>query len=115
VTALYRDAPELAYVLRKGGKLRGYLLGRRGDDRLQIGPCIVHPDRASHAKDLFSAFILDNTGWNVRACVPGPNSRARSLVEGFGLSHVASATRMYQGETFAEAPSVYAIMSAEKG
>ena len=112
---IYRDAPELAYVIRAQGKLRGYLLGRWGDDRIQIGPCVVYPDRASYAEQLLSAMINDNKGWTFRACVLGLNPKARAVVEKAGLKMVSTATRMYQGATLKESPSVYVMMSAEKG
>ena len=113
--AIHRDAPELSYLLRKQGKLRGYLLGRRGDDRIQIGPCVVSPNRSSYAKELFSGMMKNNQGISFRACVPGTNIRAKTLIEKLGLKRVDSATRMYRGLVFKEAESVYATVSAEKG
>jgi hypothetical protein len=38
---LARRLPEAAWVLRQGGVLRGYLLGRDGRTALQLGPLVV--------------------------------------------------------------------------
>ena len=115
LASIYRDAPALAHLIRVQGKLRGYLLGRWGDDRIQIGPCVVYPDRSSYAKQLLSAVIKDNNGWDVRACVPGLNPKAKTLAEKIGLKMVGTATRMYQGTELRETPSVYVMISPEKG
>ncbi len=115
IYAVYRDAPELAHLLKVNGRMRGYLLGRRGDDRIQIGPCIVYPDRSSYAKELLSAIIGDNQGRDFRACVPDVNPKAKSLVGKMGFKMVGTATRMYLGTKLAEAASVYVIASPEKG
>lgn len=46
---LARRLPQAAWVAEKGGKLRGYVLGRDGRTALQLGPLVADDDRTALA------------------------------------------------------------------
>lgn len=113
--AIFNDAPELAFCVRSAGELVGYVLARWGEERIQIGPCVVSDGDSSCAYRLISALLGSQPGQRFRMCVPGKNAAAVKLATDLGLESAQSSTRMYLGRKFEETSAAFAMVSAEKG
>jgi len=115
LTAIYNDAPELALCIRVPKGIRGFVLGRRGEQRTQIGPCVVLDKDPIVATHLISTLIGLNPEAKYRMCVSGANNTAVKLASDLGFESVMSSTRMYLGQKFEESDASFAMISAEKG
>jgi len=115
IRALYDDAPALAFCIRSDAGLVGYILARRGEERIQIGPCVVDKQDLPCAGKLISSLIGSEPNARFRMCVPGANAAAVKLVADLGFESVISSTRMFSGMKFEESNACFAMMSAEKG
>lgn len=115
IRAIYDDAPELAFCFRTESGLRGYVLARKGDERIQIGPCVVDKQDSSCANRLITSLIGSEPDSKFRMCVAGSNAVAVELAHNLGFESVMSSTRMFSGMKFEESSACFAMMSAEKG
>lgn len=114
--AIYEDAPDLAYVVRSEGAISGYILGRKGEERVQIGPCVVKDSNPSVARRLIATLVGSNPkDCKFRMCVSGLNKDAVMLSQDIGFKSGTSSTRMYLGERFTESGTAFAMISPEKG
>lgn len=114
--AIYEDAPGLAYVVRSEGAISGYVLGRKGEERVQIGPCVVKDSNPSVARRLITTLVGSNPkDRKFRMCVSGLNREAVMLSQDLGFKSGTSSTRMYLGERFTESGTAFAMISPEKG
>jgi len=115
IRAIYEDAPELAFCIRAESALRGYILARRGDERIQIGPCVVDKQDSSCANRLIASLVGSEPDAKFRMCVAGSNPVAVDLAKDLGFESVMSSTRMFSGKKFEESNTCFAMISAEKG
>jgi len=114
--AIFEDAPNLAFMVRDAGSVSGYVLAREGEERVQIGPCVVKHGDPSVARRLISTLIGSNPrDRRFRMCVPGLNGEAVKLAQELGFTNGTSSTRMYLGERFHEPNTAIAMISPEKG
>jgi ribosomal protein S18 acetylase RimI-like enzyme len=112
--ALY---PELCWVLEGGGEVRGFMMGRRGDDWVYAGPWVVEPDVA-HPEHLLDCFALQAGGSEFAIGVLEANEKAVAIMHRLGFEALPeSPWRMVLGEgDLAGSPAqVFAIGSAAKG
>ena len=115
LTAIYDDAPELAFCISGPKGIRGFVLARRGEQRTQIGPCIVLDKDPIVATHLISTLIGSNPEAKYRLCISGTNEGAVKLALDLGFESVMSSTRMYLGQKFHESDASFAMISPEKG
>jgi len=115
IRAIYDDAPELAFCVKSDSGPQGYVFARRGEERIQIGPCVVDKEDSSCASRLISSLIGSEPDSRFRMCVSGANSDAVKLATGLGFESVMSSTRMFMGKKFEESNACYAMISPEKG
>jgi len=114
--AIFEDAPSLAFIVRDAGAVSGYVLAREGEERVQIGPCVVKHGDPSVARRLIATLIGSNPrDRKFRMCVPGLNGEAVKLAQELGFTNGTSSTRMFLGERFLEPNTAYAMISPEKG
>jgi len=115
IRAVYEDAPELAFCIRNETTLLGYLLARRGEERIQIGPCVVVEQDPSCANRLMTSLIGSEPSAKFRMCVSGANAAAVKLATELGFESATPSTRMFSGMKFEESNACFAMISAEKG
>jgi ribosomal protein S18 acetylase RimI-like enzyme len=115
IKALYDDAPELAFCTRTESGLRGYVLARRGDERIQIGPCVVEDQDSECARRLITSLLASKPDAKFRMCVAGSNKAAVELARDLNFDSAISSTRMFSGMKFEESKACLAMMSPEKG
>jgi len=115
IRAVYDDSRELAFCVRSETRLLGFVLARRGDERIQIGPCVVDKQDSLCANRLIASLIGSEPGSKFRMCVPGSNPAAVELAESLGFESVMSSTRMFSGKKFEEPNACFAMISPEKG
>ncbi len=112
---LASDAPEYAWVTERGGRLHGFLLGRHGHVREQLGPLIA--DSAETAGMLIEACLAAHPDRYVFIDVPDDQQTWRVRLADLGFAIERPFLRMYRGAlTAAGQPSrVYAITGPEFG
>lgn len=115
IRAVYEDSPELSFCVRGESGLKGYIMARRGDERIQIGPCVVDKQDAQCASSLITSLVGSEQYSGFRMCVPGANAAAVRLAMDLGFKGAASSTRMFLGSKFEESNACFAMFSAEKG
>ena len=113
--ALLADYPDRAFVVRKGGRLRGYAILRRGEGRDPLGPCVAEPEDPGIAADLLVSALAVSEGRKLRMCVGGYHETALRLAEDLGFVRADRSPRMTRGTPFQESAACYAMISAEKG
>ncbi len=115
IESIYEENPEWAFFARDSHGIRGYLLGRQGEDRVNLGPCVcVAGSDQWFVKMVRSAMCTDPTKI-FRICVSEKNNRALLALKSMGFDKAQSSTRMFMGDKFAEAEASYAMISPEKG
>ncbi len=115
LAAILEDYPERAFVSRSRGKVRGFLILRRGAKMDPLGPCVADPRDPGVAEGLLQSALAVNPGRTMRMCVGGYQEDALRIAEGVGFSRPEHCTRMVRGEPFPESQACYAMISAEKG
>ncbi len=109
--------PELSYVLAEAGIVSGYILGRRGEDWMSVGPWVTSAD-AINPQELLYSFALQAGERQMSIGILETNHQACDLVRALGFSERAdSPWRMalgYSGHLGAS-PGCLAVGSAAKG
>lgn len=115
IKAVYEDAPDLAFCIRSETRVLGYVLARRGEEWIQIGPCVVDRQDMPSANQLITSVIGSEPGARFRMCVAGSNKAAVELAGSLGFESATSSTRMFSGMKFEEPNACLAMLSPEKG
>ena len=112
---LAAGAPEYAWVDEQDGRLRGYLLGRHGHVREQLGPLVA--DSAETATRVLEACLAANTGRQVFIDVPDEQRAFRETLARRGFAIERPFLRMHRGPLTAPGrpAHVYAITGPEFG
>jgi hypothetical protein len=117
---LVKEHPGRGFVsYDTAGRLRGFVLYRRGYHSVQVGPLIARSDEA--AESLLSAVFADLCAFGGEAAVvltvPMNNPGIRNLIRACGLSLQPRLTRMTRGRKrlHAREDMVYALSGPEKG
>ncbi len=113
--AILDDYPDRAFVSRSRGKVRGYVILRRGERRDPVGPWVVDPDDSGVAADLLASVLAVAGKHKLRMCVGGFHETGLRIAEELGFVRADHSTRMVRGEPFEESRACYAMISAEKG
>jgi ribosomal protein S18 acetylase RimI-like enzyme len=116
IRAIYEDYPSLAFHIRTEEGIVGYILGREGEERIQIGPCVVANGDLLTAQRLVTTLIGScKNAKKFRMCVPGENLDAVRLAEGLGFVNATPSVRMHLGTPVRESTATFAMISPEKG
>lgn len=115
LAAILRDYPDRAFVVKSRGKVRGYIIVRRGSRRDPVGPWVADPDDPSLAATLLEAALAVAEDRKLRMCVGGYHETALRIAEELGFTKPDHSTRMVRGAPFVESRACYAMISAEKG
>jgi len=114
--AVFEDNPGLAFCTKEANGISGYILGREGEERVQIGPCVANGGDHLVARRLITTLVgYVGPERRLRMCVPGTNREAVRLAQDLGFVSGISSTRMYLGERFQESDAAFAMISPEKG
>ena len=112
---LYRDNPDWAFLARDNHGVRGYLLGRPDDVRINLGPCVCVPGDERWFVKLIRSAMSTAPEKTYRICVSGANHRASIALKSMAFEESQSSTRMSMGRRFVEAEASYLMISPEKG
>ena len=112
---LAAGSPGYAWVAEDHGRLHGYLMGRHGHDRDQIGPLVA--ESAATARALLDAVLASRTRPEIFIDVPEHQREFRERLAQLGFAMERPFLRMYRGRlTTPGLPSlVYAITGPEFG
>jgi hypothetical protein len=112
---LASEAPEYAWAVRNGGQLMGYLFGRHGFVREQIGPVVAQSDVV--AGELLDACLAANPGRTFFLDAPADQQLWHTRLAERGFAVERQFLRMYRGRLDAPGqPSrIYAITGPEFG
>ncbi len=113
--AILADYPDRSFVSRSHGRVRGYILLRRGERRDPVGPWVADPDDPGVARDLLASALAVAGNRKLRMCVGGYQEDGLRVAEGLGFVRADHSTRMVRGSPFEESRACYAMISAEKG
>ena len=110
---LFEEWPQAVRVLRRGGRLEGFVAARRGANATQIGPCIATGDAGA---ELLRDALGRLAGRPVFIDIPQDNAGAVSAAETAGLRPQRHFVRMYRGDRITDNPAaIYASSGPEKG
>ena len=113
LTRLLAESPDLTRVLRREGRLEGYITGRRGANATQIGPCIA---TAQAGPVLLTEALSYCAGRPVFIDVPHDHAAARQIVETRGLTAQRHFLRMCRGTRIRDrVGAIWASSGPEKG
>lgn len=114
--AVLEDSAGLAFRTKKASRVSGYVLAREGEERIQIGPCIIDKGDYSVARRLITTLMGSvAVEKKFRMCVPGMNGIAIRLAQDLEFTSGISSTRMVLGGSFQEPIAVFCMISPEKG
>lgn len=113
--AILADYPDRTFLVRRRGKIRGYVIVRRGEWRDPIGPWVADPDDPGAAADLLRSALASTRSKTFRMCVGGYHETSLKIAGELGFTTPDHSTRMYSGKPFEESRACYAMISAEKG
>jgi ribosomal protein S18 acetylase RimI-like enzyme len=115
IEELYRDNPEWSFLARDSHGVRGYLLGRPDDIRINLGPCVCVPGDERWFVKIIRSAMSTAPEKTFRICASGANHRALIALKSMAFEGSQPSTRMFMGRKFAEAEASYAMISPEKG
>lgn len=113
--AILEDYPDRAFVAKRRGKVRGFIVVRGGERRDPIGPWVADPDDSGVAADLLQSALATVRKNPLRMCVGGDQETALRIAEELGFERADHSTRMFRGAPFRESMASLAMISAEKG
>ncbi len=113
---VFRENQPWAFLLREQSGIRGYIMAREGEVRVNVGPCVCLRDDERCAMDLLKTVLGKAPSRQFRATVSGSNANAVKVFKSLRFEEPEkSSTRMYMGREFHEPDSEYAMISSEKG
>ena len=112
---LHRDYPELCWVAKDAGDIRGYVMMRPGLNAHQIGPWVASD--AATAEELFKTALKAVAGKPIFFDVVIPNQAAVAIAAKYGFELQRPFVRMFLGENRypADTTQMYTISGVEKG
>ncbi len=95
---VFRDFPEYCFVAYEEGVVRGYIMAKRGENNVRIGPWVCEPSRADLAKGLLRRMMDSAAGERLWIGVPEGNRASVEILAAHGFSSLPSSLRMCYGE-----------------
>jgi ribosomal protein S18 acetylase RimI-like enzyme len=111
------QSPVLCKVLEQDGKIVGYVLGRRTEDLVSVGPWVVHPE-VERPVDLLESLAVETGDCTLGLGILESNTAAVAAVRALGFAERADPPwRMALGPSNAlgASPMAYAVGSPAKG
>lgn len=90
---LYKNYPELAWLIRENNKITGFCLGRKGVNFTQIGP--VYASSEDHAKSLIRSAVNSIPGKPVVVDIQAAKTNTIKWLESWGFTSQRPFERMY--------------------
>ena len=115
IRELHKDNPEWSFMARDAHGVRGYLLGRPSDIRVDLGPCVCVSGTEQWFVKLVRSAMSTAPEKTFRICVASTNHKALIALKGMDFRESQPSTRMYMGERFQETDASFAMISPEKG
>lgn len=112
---LFAGAPELCWVVRQAGRLRGYVFGRRGHRFVHLGPVVATAERA--APQLVTACFASASAQPLILDVPQQHERWLQWLGQQGFREQRPLLRMFRGRhSFpGQVANQFAILGPEFG
>jgi creatinine amidohydrolase/Fe(II)-dependent formamide hydrolase-like protein/GNAT superfamily N-acetyltransferase len=112
--ALRSAGPAGAHLIERGGRIAGYVLGRRGSDFAQVGPLMA--DTLADARALLQAALIPLAGRPATLDVPAAQTGLIADLRALGFVEQRAFTRMARGAACPGQPSaMFAIGGPELG
>ena len=110
---LFGESPNGVRILRRDGRLEGYVSVRKGANAVEIGPCIA---TTTAGETLLRDALALCGGLRVFVDIPCDNPPAVRVAQQCGLQVQRQFTRMCRGEPVCDRPAfIYASSGPEKG
>jgi len=109
--------PELCWILERDGEIAGFIMGRRGQGQVSVGPWVARPG-VERPGDLFECLALEIGDEDLSLGVLETNAQAVAALRTFGLTeHPESPWRMALGPPgpYGSPAECFAIGSPAKG
>ena len=91
---VFADFPEYCFVACEGGAVRGYIMAKRGESNVRVGPWVCEPSRAELAGDLLRRLMDASAGERLWIGVPEGNRASVEVLTAHGFSSLPSSLRM---------------------
>jgi len=95
---VFEDFPEYCFVACEEGVVRGYIMAKRGESNVRIGPWVCEPSRAERAEDLLRKMMDATAGERLWIGVPEGNRASVEILTEHEFSGLPSSLRMCYGE-----------------
>jgi len=95
---VFRDFPEHCFVACEEGVVRGYIMVKRGESNVRIGPWVCEPSRVELAGGLLRRMMDSAAGERLWIGVPEGNRASVEILVAQGFSGLPSSLRMCYGE-----------------
>lgn len=95
---VFKDFPEYCFVACEEGVVRGYIMAKRGESNVRIGPWVCEPSRPELAGGLLRRMMDATSGERLWIGVPEGNWASVEILTEHGFSSLPSSLRMCYGE-----------------
>jgi GNAT superfamily N-acetyltransferase len=102
------------YFSKHKDRVDGYVVSKRNDEMIEIGPLVCRSGENDLAKSLLKTVLCDLAGQEVFVCLPTANKALFGALANSGLQENFRVTRMFLGPAVAES-CIYVPESLERG
>ncbi|MBA7601199.1 hypothetical protein ES703_08266 [subsurface metagenome] len=95
---VFEDFPEYCFVACEEGKVRGYIMAKRGESNIRIGPWVCEPSKVELAGGLLQRMMDSAAGERLWIGAPEGNEASVEILTAHGFSGLPSSLRMCYGE-----------------
>jgi len=114
---VYEDFQALCFVSFTDGKLRGYIMAKKGLDEIKVGPWVCDPKHMKIAEELLKAILNEANRMKIWVGVPNGNEESVKILKEYGFVDQPKSIRMYYGKRdyVGLIKGVFGIGAPEKG
>jgi hypothetical protein len=95
---VFEDFPEYCFAACEEGVVRGYIMAKRGESNVRIGPWACEPSKVELAGSLLRRLMDSTAGEMLWIGVPEENRASVEILTAHGFSGLPSSLRMCYGE-----------------
>ncbi len=95
---VFEDFPEYCFAACEEGEVRGYIMAKRGESNVRIGPWVCEPSKVELAGGLLRRLMDSAAGEMLWIGVPEGNRASVEILVAKGFSGLPSSLRMCYGE-----------------